>query len=386
MEFLLDGERCALFTTFVLSNSTYSAGSFDKINRELAGDPTVPGELLKSEKCFALFLSDLSERLDRILAWLRSLKRSVPPSVSESPPFSDIIHGFADHLVIPLLHPKNSDLHASRGFAELLIITTALSYACLKQRQTHKVLLGQISKSPHLMRSILPSINGAELIQAILTEAEARAEIRVFPSAATLAEWTMVAAELCSECPGSHGVRVELARWTSLVELRDSFSAIQDQLHAQENPVEDEKGRTKQKLVSDYLSPRDRDNLGVFGMGTPTGIGPLDGVLASLRERESFYLFHAFVNTFPCALCLRRDNAAGGVSFPPNRPNQDDKTTETAQSQKPLSQDALPDSFNKVILGHRLGHWKVCLSEHAFKDLLLANKEGIYTYFFLAHL
>ena len=252
------------------------------------------------------------------------------------------------------------------------------------------------------MRSILPSIPGAELIKMILTEAEARAEIRVFPSATTLAEWTMAAAELCTECPDSYRAQVELARWTSLVELRDSFSAIQDQLRAPESQkqshwqigsgaganlddaslfsTEGEKGGTKGRLVPEYLSLQDRHNLGVFGMGTPTGIGPLEELLTTLRERETLSLFHDLVNTFPCALCLRRGNEAGGVPLPPKKVN---KPTETGQYRKPLSQEALPDSFNKAILGHRLGHWKVCLSEQAFKDLLLANKEGIYTYFFL---
>lgn len=380
MAFLLDGEHCALFTTFVLSNSPYTIGTFEEIYKELVKKPTVLGELLQSEKCYAIFLSDFSERLDRILAWLHWLQRPVPPSAVSQPLLSDIIYDFTDSLVIPLLQPKNSNLHASRGFAELLIITTALSYTCLKQRQTHKVLLGEISKIPHLMRSILPSIDGAKLIQTILKEV---AEIRVFPSAATLAEWTMVAANLCSECPGSHGVQVELARWASLVELRDSFSRIQSEFLAG-----GEKGGTKQKLVPEYLSPQDRDNLVVFGMGAPTGIGPLEGLLATLRERESFSLFRVFVNTLPCALCLRRDNVASDVPPQKRATRLPQKATKPkiAQSRKPPSQDALPDSFHKIILGHRLGHWKVCLSEDAFKDLLLANKEGMYIYFFFMRL
>ncbi|KAF8416944.1 hypothetical protein EV426DRAFT_624835 [Tirmania nivea] len=205
------------------------------------------------------------------------------------------------------------------------------------------------------MHSILPSINGAALIQTILAEADAGAVIQVFST-----EWVTVAVELCSGCPDSHGVQAELARWASLVELRDSLSALLAEVE------------TKQKLVSESLSSRDRDNLGVFGLGTPTGIDHLQGLLTSLREREPIF-FRTFVNTFPCAVCLRRDIATGGVPVPPKRAK---KNTEFAQSRKPLSRDALPHSFTKVLFGDRLGHWKICLSEHAFKDLLSANKEG----------
>jgi len=131
------------------------------------------------------------------------------------------------------------------------------------------------------------------------------------------------------------------------------------------------------RTVSEYLSSRDIENLEVFGMRAPTGIGPLEGALARLRERESFSLLHALVKTFPCALCLRRCHATHGVSLPTLRRGV----------RKPLSTDDLPISFTSTLLGQRLGPWRVCLSERAFKDLLSADKEGIIKeYIFLMHL
>jgi len=221
MEFLFNGDSSDRnkFTTFVLSNLPHTVASLGKIGTELAGNPTAAGELLRSEECCALFLSDFSERLERILVWLHSL----PQQPKSSAPFADIIHGFTVNLVIPLLDPTYSDYHDSRGFADLLIITTQLSYLFSK-RGLYKVLLEKISQTPHLMRSIIPSIDGAKLIQMIL-QAQADAEGQAFPSA-VLTEWATAAADLCSGCPGKHGAQAELDQWESLVELRDSLTRI----------------------------------------------------------------------------------------------------------------------------------------------------------------
>ena len=123
--------------------------------------------------------------------------------------------------------------------------------------------------------------------------------------------------------------------------------------------------------VSENLSSRDIESLEAFGMRAPTGIGSLEGVLARLREQEPFPLLHALVKTFPCALCLRRCHATSGVSLPPLRGSVRRGVRE------PLSTSDLPISFTSMLLGQRLGPWKVCLSERAFKDLLSADKEGI---------
>ena len=119
--------------------------------------------------------------------------------------------------------------------------------------------------------------------------------------------------------------------------------------------------------VSENLSSRDIESLEAFGMRAPTGIGPLEGVLARLREQEPFPLLHALVKTFPCALCLRRCHATSGVPLPPLRRGV----------RKPLSTGGLPVSFTSTLLGQRLGPWRICLSERAFKDLLAADKGGI---------
>ena len=123
--------------------------------------------------------------------------------------------------------------------------------------------------------------------------------------------------------------------------------------------------------VSQYLSSRDIENLEVFGMRAPAATGPLEGALARLQERESFSVLHALAKTFPCALCLRRCHATHGVSLPPLRMGV------RRGVRKPLSIGNLPISFTSTLLGQRLGPWRVCLSERALKDLLLANKEGI---------
>jgi len=228
MEFLFTGDRNK-FTTFVLSNSPYTVASLGAIGTELAGNPTAAGQLLQSEECCALFLSDFSERLERIMVWLHSLPQPAKPQPKGSAPFTDIIHGFAVNLVLPLLDQTYSDYHGSRGFADLLIITTQLSYLFSKRGyglKIHKVLLEKISQTPYLMHSILPSIDGAKLIQMILQQAQAGAEVQAFPSAAVLTEWATAAAELCSGCPGKHGAQAELGRWESLVKLRDSLARI----------------------------------------------------------------------------------------------------------------------------------------------------------------
>jgi len=225
MELLFNGgcSDCNKFTTFVLANSPHTVASLGEVGTELVGNPTAAGELLQSEECCALFLSDFSERLERILVWLHSLQ------TKNSASLADIIHGFAVNLVLPLLDPTYSEYYGSRGFADLLIITTKLSYLSSKRGhglKIHKVLLEKISQTSHLMRSILPSIDGAKLIQMILEQAQADVEIQAFTSAVVLTQWATAAAELCSGCLGKHGAQAELGRWESLVELRDSLARI----------------------------------------------------------------------------------------------------------------------------------------------------------------
>ena len=403
MDFFLagDGDGRNLFTDFALSSKPYTPAKLEKVNAELARNSTSAGLLLQSKTCSAIFLSDFSERVERILTWLNSLAdlesgKSQQKRLGSQLP--DIIYGFASSLVIPLLSPEYSEYHSSRGFADLIVTTTHLSYVFRKRGvnpKTHKLLLEKISQNGrYLMRSILPSIDGAKLIQTLLAEAQAGAEIQAVGSATTLAEWITAAAELCRGCSGNHGLHVELARWSALVELRDSLTKIllaENKRRSQPsgtipqwNPdstqlrvlsTEDKKsGNTNRQAapeLSDYLSVQDIKNLELFNLRVPTGLGPLEGVITSLQERESFSLFHVFVKSFPCALCLRRDNSATdpvpGFS-------------QTAMPRKQFSVDSLPNSFTSTLLGRRLGPWKISLSERAFEDLLSANKEGMYMY------
>lgn len=397
MDFFLagDGDGRNLFTDFALSSKPYTPAKLEKVNAELARDPTSASQLLQSKTCSAIFLSDFSERVERILTWLHSLAdpestRARQKRLGSQLP--DIIDGFARSLVIPLLGPEYSEYHPSRGFADLVVITTRLSHVFRKRGvspKTHRLLLEKISQNGRqLIRSILPSIDGAKLIKTLLAEAQAGAEIQALGSATILTEWTTAAVELCKGCSGNHGLHAELARWNALVELRDSLTKILlvenkrrsetvpwwhlDLTHMRALSAGDKKsGDTNIQApeLTDYLSPQDFKNLELFNLQVPIGLGPLEGVITRLRERESFSLFHVFVKSFPCALCLRRGTSATDMPALPRM-----------VPRKQFTADSLPNSFTSTLLGRRLGPWKICLSEHAFKDLLSANKEGMYTY------
>ncbi|KAF8431998.1 hypothetical protein BGX38DRAFT_1277007 [Terfezia claveryi] len=379
------GDGRNLFTVFALSSKPYTPANLEKVNAELARDPTSAGQLLQSRTCRAIFLSDFSERVERILTWLNplaDLESARAPQKRLKFQLPDIIYGFARSLVVPLLGSEYSEYHSSRGFADLVVTTTHLSHIFRKRGvspKTHKLLLEKISQNgQQLMRSILPSIDGAKLIQTLLAEAQAGAEIQAVGSATILAEWITAAVELCRGCSGNHELHAELAKWNSLVELRDSLTKIL--ITDNKRPsvtalaltqmrvlsAEDKKsGNTNCLAPPDYLSVQDFKNLELFNLQVPTGLSTLESVITRLRERESFSLFHVFVKSFPCALCLRRTCATDTVPVLPR-----------TMPRKQFTVDSLPNSFTSTLLGWRLGPWKICLSEHAFKDLLLANKEG----------
>lgn len=401
MDFFLTGHGDGrnLFTDFALSSKPYTPAKLERVNAELARDPTSASQLLRSKTCSAIFLSDFSERVERILTWLHSLAdpdsaRAQQLRLGSQVP--DIMHGFARSLVIPLLGPEYSEYHPSRGFADLVIITTRLSYVYRKRGvspKTYKLLLEQISQNGRqLIRSILPSIDGAKLIQTLLAEAQAGAEIQAVGSTTMLTEWITAAVELCRGCSGNHGLHAELARWSALVELRDSLTKITSMLAKNQSApktawcpdltqmrvllAEDKKSgnanRQAAPELSDYLSAQDFKNLELFDLPVPTGLGALESVITRLRERESFSLFHVIVKSFPCAVCLRRDASATDTVSVLRGPRM--------MPRKQFTADSLPNSFTSTLLGRRLGPWKICLSEHAFKDLLSVNKEGMYMY------
>ncbi|RPB27817.1 P-loop containing nucleoside triphosphate hydrolase protein [Terfezia boudieri ATCC MYA-4762] len=389
MDFFLtgdgDGEGRNLFTDFALSNTPYTPAKFEKVNAELASDPTSAGQLLQSRTCRAIFLSDFSERVVRILTWLNplvDLNSARAPQKGLGFQLPDIIYGFSRSLVVPLLGSEYSEYHPLRGFADLVVTTTNLSYVFRKRGvtpKTHKLLMEKISQNgQQLMRSILPSIDGAKLIQTFLAEAQAGAEIQAMGSATILAEWITAAVELCRGCSGNHGLHAELAKWNSLVELRDSLTKIHskrpsgtalDFTKMRVLSAEDKKsGNTNCLAPPDlsHLSVQDFKNLELFNLQVPTRLSTLESAITRLRERESFSLFHVFVKSFPCALCLRHGTSATDTVLVLPR----------SMPRKQFTTDSLPNSFTSTLLGRRLGPWKICLSEHAFKDLLSANKEG----------
>jgi len=384
MDLLLDGDDGSpnAFTLFALSKIPYSPESFTLLNAEIAKDPAVTGEILASEKYRGLFLSDFSEITQRIIIWLGYIPKTQAHAKS-SAINEATVHSFASNFIAPLLDSSYERYHTLPGYTDLLTITTQLSYAYRRRDvgpKTHKILLHKISNCPHLMRRILPSMDGASLIQTILNEAQAGAEIRAFGVASTLQEWAAIAAELCSNCRGNHGVGEELTRWNSLLCLKKSINSI---LEAQNENRErlsrlnlppsgfsgmrvlskDEKKSGVATAVTPTfsLSPEDLENFALFNLKVPTGIGSLESTVAWLEEKEAFRLFHALVKSFPCALCLR-----GEIS----------RSTPRVPSTS-FSLATLPDSFTGILFGQKLGPWKINLSEKAFKDLQMSSKEGV---------
>ena len=359
MDALFDGDGvprdCNKFTTFVLSKNIYTQEEILLMNQNLAKDHTSIGELLRSKVCSAVFVSDFTERVQRILSWLQAIEESTESNIQTIN--KAIIHVFNADFVLPLLD-QYPDCYTVPGFADLLVSTTYLLYVYRKRTpgpKSHKLLLEKISKSEYLISQILPSIEGAELIQKILAEAQAGAEIQSFGTVETLAEWTTAAAKLCRGCRASHGHGVidELNRWNSVLELTDSLTAILTAILTVET--------SRHPKISEYLSEKDKHNLELFNMRVPSGIGAMEGIILRLRERDTFNLFHTFVKSFPCALCLRSKNTSSSVA--PVR-------------QPAFSINSFHNSFTGTLFGQRLGEWRICFSEKAFKDMLAANKEG----------
>ncbi|KAF8459286.1 P-loop containing nucleoside triphosphate hydrolase protein [Kalaharituber pfeilii] len=345
------------FTRFVLANKPFSTADFDKLHLELAKDPTAAGLLLTSETNRALFLSDFSGRVQRIITWLERFREA--KVISQATFNKDIIHNFASHLVIPLLDSPYSEFFPICGFPDLVVSTIHLSYVYRSRSagpKTHRILLERISKFPDLIRRILPSIDGAKVIQTVLEEAQSGAESRSFGTQ-TLAEWTNVAANLCQGCHADHFVKDELSRWSSLVGL---LNALRKALKADSS--RHSQGATSGSPPGVPLSLEDLRALALFNLQRPAGIGAVEVTIAQLQERKTFLLFQAFVKSFPCAACLRLNTVTANPSLK-TRPNS-------------LSFSALPNSFTSTLLGQKLGPWKVCLSERAFKDMLMSNKDG----------
>ncbi|KAF8460716.1 hypothetical protein BDZ91DRAFT_738462 [Kalaharituber pfeilii] len=331
------------FTRFVLSNKPFSTRDFDKLHLELAKDPDATGLLLTSETNRALFLSDFSERIQRIITWLERIEANV---TSKDPFDKDIIHNFASHLIVPLLDSSYSEF-----------FPTPLG---LKR---NKNLLERVSKIPDLIQRILPSIDGAKVIQTILAEAQSGAEIRSFGTIQTLAEWTKVAVKLCQGCRANHCVKAELARWSSLLELQNALTRVltrRSQVPQLPQLAISQYGTTPASPQGIPLSVADSRALELFKIRPPAGIGAVQAIIERLQEKETFQLFRAFVQSFPCAACLRMNTVTSDSSL----------VTRT----NPLSFSALPDSFTGTLLGSKLGPWRVCLSEKAFKDLLALKK------------
>ena len=388
MDLLLEGDDDSpnTFTRFALSKIPYNLEWFMRMNTEIAKDPAVVGEILASEKYRGLFLSDFSEIIQRITIWLGYLQKT-KANAKFSASNETTVHNFALNFIVPLLDPSYEECHTLTGYTDLVIITMQLSYAHRRRRvgpKTHKTLLHKISDSPYLMRRILPSMDGANLIQTILAEAQAGAEIRSFGQVSTLQKWTAVAVELCSHCRANHGVGQELTRWDSLLCLKKSMSSILEAQNEQRgdlpglNPPmggfsamrvlskDDKKSGVASSAQSAAtpslsLSSEDLKNLALFNIKVPTGIGALESIVTWLEEKEVFRLFQGFVKSFPCAICLR-----GEISRP---------APEVAF--KSFSLATLPDSFTGVLFGQKLGPWKINLSEKAFKDLQLSSQEGV---------
>ncbi|KAF8462269.1 hypothetical protein BDZ91DRAFT_356815 [Kalaharituber pfeilii] len=173
----------------------------------------------------------------------------------------------------------------------------------------------------------------------------------------------------------------KLSRWTSLNELQNSLQKIleADDKRRRELPqlpmlrgdfsgmrilsMDDKKSGNKSEYSSLLpelpLSPEDYRNMDLFNIRRPTGIGAVEGIITRLQETETFYLFQALVKSFPCAPCLL-DKAAPTVAVPRKHHVATD----------------LPNSFTSTLFGQKLGPWRICLSEAAFKDVQSTNKEG----------
>ncbi|KAF8468205.1 hypothetical protein BDZ91DRAFT_722149 [Kalaharituber pfeilii] len=375
------------FITFVLSNKHYTPQDFAKLNASLSNHPGAMALLLSSDVNRAFFISDFSERSQRILTWLQYIantssatRNSLLASVNK-----DIIHHFAAGIVYPLLEPDHSDLYPLRGFTDLLVSTIHLSYVYRNRglgAKTHKVLLEKIARSSYLIRRILPSIEGAKLLQTILAESQAGAETRSFGSVTILTEWTKTAADLCEKCRANHFVNEQLGRWTSLLELQDSLHRILRD--AEENrrrqlkhvtasdfsgmrvlKEEDKSGNVNTSEHSSRqpellpLSAADYRNLELFRIQPSTEIRGLEGIIARLQETETFHIFQALVKSFPCAPCLL-DKAPSAVAPAPRK-------------KRFLASD-LPNSFTNTLFGQRLGRWRITFSEKAFRDMRSSDK------------
>ncbi|KAF8445555.1 hypothetical protein BDZ91DRAFT_803569 [Kalaharituber pfeilii] len=360
------------FTRFVLSNKPFSTQDFGKLHVELAKDPDATGLLLTSETNRALFLSDFSERIQRIITWLECILEA--NIISKVPFNKDIIHNFTSHLVIPLLDSSYSEFFLTRGFPELIISTIQLSYIYRSHSTTgpksYKILLERVSKIPDLIQRILPSIDGAKVIQTILAEAQSGAEIRSFGTVQTLAEWMKVAVKLCQECRANHYVKDELYRWSSLLELQNTLKRVLKVEITRRSQVT----QLPQLTTSQYkttpaspsgvpLSAADLRTLKLFNICPPAGIGAVEATIEQLQEKETFRLFQAFVKSFPCAACFHINTVTSAFLTRAN----------------PLSFSAPPDSFTGTLLGQKMGPWRVCLSEKAFQDTLASIKDGHFT-------
>ncbi|KAF8460717.1 hypothetical protein BDZ91DRAFT_798572 [Kalaharituber pfeilii] len=351
------------FTRFVLSNKPFSTQDFDKLHLELAKDPNATGLLLTSEINRALFLSDFSEHIQRIITWLKRIEANV---TSKNPFNKDIIHNFAFHLVVPLLDSSYSEFFPTCGFPELIVSTIQLSYVYRSRSagpKTHKILLERVSKISDLIQRILPSVDGAKVIQTILAEAQSGAEIRSFGTVQTLAEWTKVAVKLCQGYCANHCVKAELGRWSSLLELQNALTRVltrRTQVPQLPQLATSQYGTTPASPQGVPLTVADFRALELFNIRPPAGIGAVQAIIERLQEKETFQLFRAFVQSFPCAACLRTNTGTSDSSL--------------VTRANPLSFSALPDSFTGTLLGSKLGPWRVCLSGKAFEDTLALNK------------
>lgn len=374
-----DLESANKFTQYVLSHTSLTPYEFVLLNTDLAKDPTLTRELINSPKYSDYFFSDFSERIERVLMLLGHTQSS-RKLLENRAVNQNAIHNFAENFVVPLADTSYAVYHTSQAFHDLLVETTQLLYLYRKRGllgvKSYITLLEKISMSPYLMRRILPSIDGAELIQNILAEAQAGSEIQSFGSTVIVTKWTNIAAELCGKC-GNHGVTDELSRWRTLLCLRESLMKLleagkqwqtqstyicgfkQSSLDAANPGVIITSPAAGPLTLS--LSQEDLRYLALFDLSVPTGMVALEGTVTWLEEKETFRIFHTLIKSFPCLLCLRSDDIQPLYKTPQNK----------------FSVATLQDSFTGILFGEKLGPWKISLGEKAFKDMQRSNKQGL---------
>ena len=377
-------------TIFTLFESDFepSRNAYVEIAHSIINDPRKISNIVQDDRKeeTLLHLIAHSGRLAYLFRCTRDLQESSlnrEASRRAVQPYTLANDHIASEIVILFLEllPSFAGILEDAQVIELLV--AALENCLLSQSPSLRKLATALAVDENILEHLASDESSGEILQKWIS-----LPIAATQDATTLEIWTQRLVDLVNLCTGKHGIRNEIQRWKTLVDLKKAFfsaqesieqnSQLQAQQWAQAMPVsfahmialdpENKKSyiASGKERAESYIIKLNENLHGLImelGLRIPSTRSELEQAIRTLEGEATISILRDVVSTFPCKLCKEALRLAHSrTNF--NVAAASDKSLPTVP---PLELD---------IFGEPIGVWKIVLSVHAIKNLQSLSRSG----------